>query len=134
PPHLSRAQRRAAGCRRRRYPHVPGRQMKVMVVAGARPNFMKIAPVVAALEARDHETVLVHTGQHYDESMSQAFFDDLGIRAPDHYLGVGGGSRAVQTARIMERFEPVLLETHPDWVLVPGDVNSTLGAALVTVK
>jgi UDP-N-acetylglucosamine 2-epimerase (non-hydrolysing) len=108
--------------------------MKVMVVAGARPNFMKIAPVVAALEARDHETVLVHTGQHYDESMSQAFFDDLGIRKPDHYLGVGGGSHAMQTARIMERFEPVLLEAHPDWVLVPGDVNSTLGAALVTVK
>ncbi|MGH7463892.1 MAG: non-hydrolyzing UDP-N-acetylglucosamine 2-epimerase [Longimicrobiales bacterium] len=108
--------------------------MKVMVVAGARPNFMKIAPVVSELEKRGHESVLVHTGQHYDESMSQAFFDDLGIRAPDHFLGVGGGSHAAQTARIMERFEPVLLEAKPDWVLVPGDVNSTLGAALVTVK
>ncbi|HSK19848.1 MAG TPA: UDP-N-acetylglucosamine 2-epimerase (non-hydrolyzing) [Longimicrobiales bacterium] len=108
--------------------------MKVMVVAGARPNFMKIAPVVAELEKQRHETVLVHTGQHYDTSMSQAFFDDLGIRAPDHFLGVGGGSHAVQTARIMERFEPVLIEARPDWVVVPGDVNSTLGAALVTVK
>ncbi|MGH7449433.1 MAG: UDP-N-acetylglucosamine 2-epimerase, partial [Longimicrobiales bacterium] len=83
--------------------------MKVMVVAGARPNFMKIAPVVSELEKRGHESVLVHTGQHYDESMSQAFFDDLGIRAPDHFLGVGGGSHAAQTARIMERFEPVLV-------------------------
>jgi UDP-N-acetylglucosamine 2-epimerase (non-hydrolysing) len=108
--------------------------MKVMVVAGARPNFMKIAPVVAELEQRGHGTVLVHTGQHYDASMSQAFFDDLGIRAPDHFLGVGGGSHAAQTARIMERFEPVLIEAKPDWVLVPGDVNSTLGASLVTVK
>lgn len=108
--------------------------MKVMVVAGARPNFMKIAPVVAELETRGHETVLVHTGQHYDTSMSQAFFDDLGIRNPDHFLGVGGGSHAAQTARIMERFEPVLMDARPDWVLVPGDVNSTLGASLVTVK
>ena len=95
---------------------------------------MKIAPVLTALEQAGHRAVLVHTGQHYDASMSQAFFDDLGIRAPDHFLGVGGGSHATQTARIMERFEPVLLETRPDWVLVPGDVNSTLAAALVTVK
>jgi UDP-N-acetylglucosamine 2-epimerase (non-hydrolysing) len=108
--------------------------MKVMVVAGARPNFMKIAPVVSELEKRGHETLLVHTGQHYDESMSQAFFDDLGIRTPDHFLEVGGGSHASQTARIMERFEPVLVAARPDWALVPGDVNSTLGAALVTVK
>ena len=105
-----------------------------MVVAGARPNFMKVAPVVAELERRAHAAVLVHTGQHYDASMSQAFFDDLGMRPPDHYLGVGGGTHAVQTARIMERFEPVLLQERPDWVLVPGDVNSTLGASLVTVK
>jgi UDP-N-acetylglucosamine 2-epimerase (non-hydrolysing) len=108
--------------------------MKVMVVAGARPNFMKIAPVLAELDRCGHDAVLVHTGQHYDASMSQAFFDDLGIRAPDHFLGVGGGSHAVQTARIMEQFEPVLLEAAPDWVLVPGDVNSTLATALVTVK
>lgn len=108
--------------------------MNVLVVAGARPNFMKVAPVLAQLHCRGDRGVLVHTGQHYDASMSQAFFDDLGIRAPDHFLGVGGGSHAAQTARVMERFEPVLLETRPDWVLVPGDVNSTLAAALVTVK
>jgi UDP-N-acetylglucosamine 2-epimerase (non-hydrolysing) len=111
----------------------PGR-MKLLIVAGARPNFMKIAPVLAEAEHRRHDVVLVHTGQHYDVSMSQAFFDDLGIRAPDHFLGVGGGTHAVQTARVMERFEPVLVESRPDWVLVPGDVNSTLAAALVTVK
>jgi UDP-N-acetylglucosamine 2-epimerase (non-hydrolysing) len=108
--------------------------MHVLVVAGARPNFMKIAPVLHALRAAEHAATLVHTGQHYDASMSQAFFDELEIPAPDHFLGVGGGSHAAQTARIMERFEPVLLETRPDWVLVPGDVNSTLAAALVTVK
>jgi UDP-N-acetylglucosamine 2-epimerase (non-hydrolysing) len=108
--------------------------MKVLVVAGARPNFMKVAPVMTALQRAGHYAVLVHTGQHYDASMSQSFFDDLGIPAPDHFLDVGGGSHATQTARIMERFEPVLLETRPDWVLVPGDVNSTLAAALVTVK
>jgi UDP-N-acetylglucosamine 2-epimerase (non-hydrolysing) len=108
--------------------------MKVLVVAGARPNFMKVAPLLAALERAGHAAVLVHTGQHYDASMSQAFFDDLGIRPPDHFLEVGGGSHAAQTARIMERFEPVLLDTRPAWVIVPGDVNSTLAAALVTVK
>jgi UDP-N-acetylglucosamine 2-epimerase (non-hydrolysing) len=108
--------------------------MKVMVVAGARPNFMEVAPVLAELDRRGHEAVLVHTGQHYDASMSQSFFDELAMRAPDHFLGVGGGSHAAQTARIMERFEPVLLDSRPDWVLVPGDVNSTLAAALVTVK
>lgn len=105
-----------------------------MIVAGARPNFMKIAPVITELAGRGHEAVLVHTGQHYDASMSNAFFNDLGIREPDHFLGVGSGSHAAQTARIMERFEPVLIGARPDWVLVPGDVNSTLGAALVTVK
>jgi UDP-N-acetylglucosamine 2-epimerase (non-hydrolysing) len=108
--------------------------MRVLVVAGARPNFMKVAPVLAAFRRAGHAAILVHTGQHYDASMSQAFFDDLDMRAPDHFLGVGGGSHAAQTARIMERFEPVLLETRPDWVIVPGDVNSTLAAALVTVK
>jgi UDP-N-acetylglucosamine 2-epimerase (non-hydrolysing) len=108
--------------------------MKTLVVAGARPNFMKVAPVLAELELRGHEALLVHTGQHYDDSMSGTFFDELGLRTPDHFLNVGGGSHAVQTARIMERFEPVLLEERPDWVLLPGDVNSTLAAALVTVK
>jgi UDP-N-acetylglucosamine 2-epimerase (non-hydrolysing) len=108
--------------------------MKVMVVCGARPNFMKVGPVLTELDRAGHASVLVHTGQHYDATMSQAFFDDLGIREPDHFLEVGGGSHAVQTARVMERFEPVLRSERPDWVLVPGDVNSTLAAALVTVK
>jgi UDP-N-acetylglucosamine 2-epimerase (non-hydrolysing) len=108
--------------------------LRIIVVAGARPNFMKIAPVIAALDARVHEVVLVHTGQHYDAQMSDAFFADLGIRRPDHHLGIGSGSHAVQTARVMEAFEPVLLAERPDWVLVPGDVNSTLAAALVAAK
>jgi UDP-N-acetylglucosamine 2-epimerase (non-hydrolysing) len=95
---------------------------------------MKIAPVMKALAAARFRTVLVHTGQHYDDRMSASFFRDLEIREPDFHLGVGSGSHAVQTARVMEAFEPVLLETKPDWVLVPGDVNSTLAAALVCVK
>lgn len=108
--------------------------MTVLLVAGARPNFMKIAPVLRAVEAAGHESILLHTGQHYDDRMSDAFFEDLDIRAPDFHLDVGSASHAVQTARIMERFEPVLQETRPDWVLVPGDVNSTIACALVTVK
>jgi UDP-N-acetylglucosamine 2-epimerase (non-hydrolysing) len=112
----------------------PGGMKTVMLVAGARPNFMKIAPVQRALDRAGHRTVIVHTGQHYDDRMSASFFRDLGIRDPDFYLGVGSASHAVQTARIMEAFEPVLLETRPDWVIVPGDVNSTLACALVCVK
>ena len=108
--------------------------MKVMLVAGARPNFMKIAPVYHALRKRGLQPVLVHTGQHYDAQMSDAFFHDLGLSAPDHFLSVGSASHAVQTARILEAFEPVLLQEKPDWVLVAGDVNSTLGCALVTSK
>ncbi|NJD09344.1 MAG: UDP-N-acetylglucosamine 2-epimerase (non-hydrolyzing) [Gemmatimonadetes bacterium] len=108
--------------------------MKVMLVAGARPNFMKIAPVLRQLERAGHTAVLVHTEQHYDEQMSGAFFNDLWIREPDHCLGVGSGSHAQQTARVMERFEPIVESEQPDWVLVPGDVNSTLAAALVTAK
>jgi UDP-N-acetylglucosamine 2-epimerase (non-hydrolysing) len=108
--------------------------MNVMLVAGARPNFMKIAPVEQALRRAGHRSILVHTGQHYDERMSGSFFRDLDIREPDFHLGVGSASHAVQTARVMESFEPVLLETRPDWVLVPGDVNSTLASALVVVK
>ena len=108
--------------------------MKVLVVAGARPNFVKVAPVLSALAAEGHEGVLVHTGQHYDASMSDAFFADLGLPAPDHHLGVGSASHAVQTARVMEAFEPVLLEVRPDWVVVVGDVNSTLACALVAAK
>ena len=105
-----------------------------MLVGGARPNFMKIAPVQKALHRAGHRTVIVHTGQHYDDQMSASFFRDLDIREPDHHLGVGSASHAVQTARVMESFEPILLETRPDWVLVPGDVNSTIACALVCVK
>ena len=108
--------------------------MRALVVAGARPNFMKVAPVLAALDRAGHEALLVHTGQHYDAQMSDAFFQDLGLPEPDHHLGVGGGSHARQTARVMEAFEPVLLEARPDWVVVVGDVNSTLACALVAVK
>lgn len=95
---------------------------------------MKIAPIVWAARERGVQPVLVHTGQHYDEGMSSAFFSDLALPEPDHFLGCGGGSHAVQTARVMERFEPVLLQHRPDWVVVVGDVNSTLACALVTAK
>jgi UDP-N-acetylglucosamine 2-epimerase (non-hydrolysing) len=125
-------------------------KMKIMIVVGARPNFMKAAPVVFAI--RDHnarvaalpqdaqaasepiELVLVHTGQHYDEAMSGSFFSDLGLPKPDVHLEVGSGSHAVQTAEIMRRFEAVVLEHKPDVVVVFGDVNSTVGCALVTAK
>jgi UDP-N-acetylglucosamine 2-epimerase (non-hydrolysing) len=108
--------------------------MRVMVVAGARPNFMKVAPILRALGAAGHEARLVHTGQHYDARMSDAFFADLGLPEPDHHLGVGSGTHAVQTARIMEAFEPVLIQERPDWLVVVGDVNSTLACALVASK
>ena len=108
--------------------------LTVMLIAGARPNFMKIAPIQKALDRAGDRTVIVHTGQHYDDRMSGSFFRDLDIRAPDHHLGVGSASHAVQTARVMEAFEPVLLATRPDWVMVPGDVNSTLACALVCAK
>lgn len=104
------------------------------MVAGARPNFMKVAPVLAALAAEGHRTVLVHTGQHYDASMSDAFFSDLGLPRPDYHLGVGSGTHAVQTARVMEAFEPVLRAVAPEWVVVVGDVNSTLACSLVAAK
>jgi UDP-N-acetylglucosamine 2-epimerase (non-hydrolysing) len=108
----------------------------VLSVVGARPNFMKTAPIVAELQRRGDEfsSVLVHTGQHYDEVMSQIFLEELGVGAPDFMLNVGSGSHAQQTARVMERLEPVLLEVKPDVVLVPGDVNSTLAASLVASK
>jgi UDP-N-acetylglucosamine 2-epimerase (non-hydrolysing) len=108
---------------------------RVLCVVGARPNFMKTVPVVRELSAREEfEPILVHTGQHYDEAMSTIFFEELGVGAPDHLLGVGSGSHAVQTARVMERLEPVILAEQPDLVLVPGDVNSTLAAGLVAAK
>jgi UDP-N-acetylglucosamine 2-epimerase (non-hydrolysing) len=108
--------------------------MKALVVAGARPNFMKVAPILEQLSCAGAERVFVHTGQHYDVSMSEAFFRDLSLPAPDYNLGVGSGSHARQTARVMEAFEPVLQETRPDWVVVVGDVNSTLACALVASK
>jgi UDP-N-acetylglucosamine 2-epimerase (non-hydrolysing) len=110
--------------------------LKVINVVGARPNFMKVAPIVTAMKKRprDFLPLVVHTGQHYDASMSDAFFTDLDLPEPDIHLGVGSGSHAVQTAAVMERFEPVALREHPDWVLVVGDVNSTLACALVCVK
>ena len=107
--------------------------MTVVLVVGTRPNFMKAAPVARALRAHDAEVVVVHTGQHYDDAMAEVFFAELGVR-PDVSLGVGSGSHSEQTARVMERLEPVLVERAPDLVLVPGDVNSTLAAALVAAK
>jgi UDP-N-acetylglucosamine 2-epimerase (non-hydrolysing) len=108
----------------------------ICFVVGARPNFVKTAPVVQALRERhaDLEVVLVHTGQHYDDSMSDVFFRELGVPQPDVFLGVGSGSHALQTARALERIEAVLLERRPSLVVVPGDVNSTLAGALAAVK
>ena len=109
--------------------------MKLVVVAGARPNFMKIAPLMWEIARREGISArLVHTGQHYDQRMSQLFFEQLNIPRPDTDLGVGSGSHAVQTAEVMKRFEPVLLDDRPDAVVVVGDVNSTLACALVSVK
>jgi UDP-N-acetylglucosamine 2-epimerase (non-hydrolysing) len=108
--------------------------MRVICVVGARPNFMKVKPVMDALASTGEEVVLVHTGQHYDAAMSGVFFDELGLRRPDHYLGAGSGSHAVQTSRVMLAFEPVMESLRPDLVLVVGDVNSTLACALVAAK
>ena len=108
--------------------------MRTLHVAGARPNFMKVAPVLRALEARGASNVLVHTGQHYDPLMSAAFFDDLDLPEPDVHLEVGSGSHAEQTGRIMERIEPVLEGRRPDLTIVVGDVNSTLAASIVCAK
>ena len=109
--------------------------LKIACVCGARPNFMKIAPLVEALDRSGQvQRLLVHTGQHYDERMSKLFFGDLGIPAPDINLEVGSGSHAVQTGEIMRRFEPVCLDHRPDWVVVVGDVNSTIACALVACK
>ena len=121
--------------------------MKIITVVGARPNFMKVAPIIAAIK-RHNETacavfddtrtavthVLVHTGQHYDSIMSDSFFADLELPAPDILLGVGSGTHACQTGEVLKRFEEVLLRERPDVVLVVGDVNSTVAAALATAK
>jgi UDP-N-acetylglucosamine 2-epimerase (non-hydrolysing) len=110
--------------------------LKIINVVGARPNFMKIAPVMAEMRRRADRIhpILVHTGQHYDEAMSASFFTDLDIPRPDINLEVGSASHAEQTARIMLAFEKVLLEQKPDWVVVVGDVNSTMAATLVAAK
>jgi UDP-N-acetylglucosamine 2-epimerase (non-hydrolysing) len=110
--------------------------MRIVYVVGTRPNFVKTAPVIGALRERlpDARHALVHTGQHYDRLMSEIFFEELGAPAPDHMLEVGSGSHAQQTARVIERLEPVLAEERPDLVVVPGDVNSTMAAALTAAK
>jgi UDP-N-acetylglucosamine 2-epimerase (non-hydrolysing) len=108
---------------------------KLICVVGARPNFMKVAPLLKALRRdRQFTAVLVHTGQHYDEALSGTFFRDLELPAPDYHLGVGSGSHAEQTAEIMKRFEPVVLTEQPQGVVVAGDVNSTMAVALVAAK
>ena len=109
--------------------------MKIINVVGARPNFMKIAPLMTEYQKYTQiEPLLVHTGQHYDERMSDLFFRELGIPEPDINLGVGSASHAVQTAEIMKVFEPVILKYKPQIVLVVGDVNSTIACGLVAVK
>lgn len=115
--------------------------MKIILVAAARPNFMKIAPLMRAIQKHNAaspsipiQSVLVHTGQHYDYEMSQVFFEDLDLPAPDIHLGVGSGTHAEQTGKVMIEFEKVLLKEKPDIVVVVGDVNSTLAAALAAAK
>jgi UDP-N-acetylglucosamine 2-epimerase (non-hydrolysing) len=122
--------------------------VKLLIVVGARPNFMKAAPLLAAIqaynaalnqpdgnsEAEQIRTILVHTGQHYDEQMSEQFFADLNLRRPDINLGVGSASHAVQTAEVMTKFEPVLMAQKPDAMIVVGDVNSTIACAMVAAK
>ncbi len=108
--------------------------MKIINVVGARPNFMKMAPLVHELNRRGIEQMLVHTGQHYDDNMSKVFFDDLRMPAPDVYLGIGSGSHSEQTAKVMVEFEKVCLEHKPDLVVVVGDVNSTLACSIVAAK
>jgi UDP-N-acetylglucosamine 2-epimerase (non-hydrolysing) len=109
--------------------------LKIINIVGARPNFMKIAPLMAEYKKYGTITpILVHTGQHYDQKMSDLFFEELGIPKPDINLGIGSGSHAVQTAEMMKAIEPVLLEHKPDAMLVVGDVNSTIACGLVAVK
>ena len=106
----------------------------IILVVGARPNFMKIAPIYAELSKRNQHLVLLHTGQHYDDNMSKVFFDDLGMPKPDVYLGIGSGSHAYQTATVMIEFEKICLEHKPSMVVVVGDVNSTVACSIVCAK
>ena len=110
--------------------------MRIVHILGTRPNVVKMAPVIAATRERfgDASSAIVHTGQHYDREMSQVFIEELGVPEPDHMLRVGSGTHAEQTARVLERLEPVLGEERPDIVLVPGDVNSTLAASLCAAR
>lgn len=109
--------------------------MKIINVTSARPNFMKVAPLLEAYKQYDDiDAQLLHTGQHYDYEMSKIFFDELGIPAPDHHLGVGSGSHAEQTAKVMIAFEKVLRKEQPDWVVVVGDVNPTMACTIVANK
>lgn len=109
--------------------------MKIILVVGARPNFMKVGPVYFALRDSEYfQPYLVHTGQHYDKKLSQVFFDHLGFPEPDRYLGVGSGTHAEQTAKVMVEFEKVLFSEKPELVMVAGDVNSTIACALDAVK
>lgn len=109
--------------------------VKLLCIVGARPNFMKLAPVLREMRRNPRfQAVLVHTGQHYDDAMSGKFFRDLGMPEPDHFLGAGSGSHAQQTATIMAKLEPVVIAERPDAVVVAGDVNSTLAGALVAAK
>lgn len=112
------------------------RSKHVIHVVGARPNYMKIAPLMREMDRHQEKwrQTLVHTGQHYDHRMSQVFFEDLGMPQPDVFLGVGSGSHAEQYARVLQAFEPVLKERRPDWVVVVGDVNSTLACALLAAQ
>ena len=129
----------------------PDPYMKILTIVGARPNFMKVAPIIEAINAHNGrisanpaqlsdpspepiQHILVHTGQHYDEVMSGSFFNDLNLPKPDVHLGVGSGTHAAQTAEIMKKFEEVVVSEKPDFVVVVGDVNSTMGCALVTSK
>ena len=106
----------------------------IFIVGGARPNFMKIAPLINEFKIQKIEFKLIHTGQHYDYNMSKIFFDNLGIVEPDYFLNVGSGSHAIQTAKIMVEFEKILIKESPKLIIVVGDVNSTIACALVTKK
>ena len=108
--------------------------MRAALVVGARPNFMKIAPLMREFKIRNVDTILIHTGQHYDENMSKVFFEDLELPEPDIYLGVGSGSHAEQTARVMIAFEEIVISNKPDVIIVVGDVNSTVACSLVGAK